>query len=471
MIGRRAFLSAAAAAGVARPVRAATANADVVVVGAGLSGLRAAMDLEDLGFKVQVIEGRNRIGGRVYSLRNLPGAPEAGGNGFGAGYGRCLDMAERLGVTLVNGFPRLAMDKLAIVLGGQYIAPDRWESAAANILPEAYRKLPPYAVAGTLVAKTNPLKNPDDWYDPAFARFDRPVRDLYRQEGFDEAQTALGYDLNAYYGTSSYDVSLLMAYFNDVWVRGMMTDPPVSYYCKGGNQGLPEAMARRLKTPVHLKRPVAAIRSEADGVDVQCVDGSRYRAKYAVCTVPLPVMRFIRFDPPLPELHAKAVKTVPYIPMTQIHLLAKRKFWEDDGLSPAMWSDGPFGVFVPQRFADDPAEITSFMVGTRGFMATRLDQYEPAEAKKLVVAEIERVRPAAKGQLEAVTLKSWVRDPFSGGDWAIWGPGQVTELFGHVAAPHGRIHFAGEHTARSNRGMEGAQESGERAAQEIAARG
>jgi monoamine oxidase len=63
-----------------------------------------------------------------------------------------------------------------------------------------------------------------------------------------------------------------------------------------------------------------------------------------------------------------------------------------------------------------------------------------------------------------------MRDPFSGGDWVIWGPGQITELFGHVATPHGRIHFAGEHTSRSNRGMEGAQESGERAAQEVAGR-
>ena len=65
-------------------------------------------------------------------------------------------------------------------------------------------------------------------------------------------------------------------------------------------------------------------------------------------------------------------------------------------------------------------------------------------------------------------MKSWLRDPFAGGDYAIWGPGQVTAFVNAVGVAHGRIHFAGEHTGQSNRGMEGAMESGERVAQEIA---
>jgi monoamine oxidase len=60
-----------------------------------------------------------------------------------------------------------------------------------------------------------------------------------------------------------------------------------------------------------------------------------------------------------------------------------------------------------------------------------------------------------------------MQDPFSRGDWAVWGPGQVTAFARDIARPHGRIHFCGEHTAISNRGMEGAMESGERAALEI----
>ena len=64
-------------------------------------------------------------------------------------------------------------------------------------------------------------------------------------------------------------------------------------------------------------------------------------------------------------------------------------------------------------------------------------------------------------------FKSWQTDPFSCGVWAIWQPGQVRDFIQHVAKPHGNVHFCGEHTALSNRGMEGAMESGERAAQEV----
>ena len=73
----------------------------------------------------------------------------------------------------------------------------------------------------------------------------------------------------------------------------------------------------------------------------------------------------------------------------------------------------------------------------------------------------------AKGKLKVADFKSWYNDPFSCGDWAVWQPGQIKEFIQSLSKPIGRIHFCGEHTALSNRGMEGAMESGERAAQEV----
>ena len=83
------------------------------------------------------------------------------------------------------------------------------------------------------------------------------------------------------------------------------------------------------------------------------------------------------------------------------------------------------------------------------------------------MAYIERIRPSAKGRLEAVAYKSWARDPFAGGTWAYWQPGQVSELAAVARMPHGRLHFCGEHTSLLARGMEGALESGERVALEV----
>ena len=82
-VSRRQFLQSAAAVSVAfvtPKIAWGQTSADVIVIGAGMSGLNAALLLEEQGLNVRVLEGRNRIGGRVYSLGNVPGNPEAGAN-------------------------------------------------------------------------------------------------------------------------------------------------------------------------------------------------------------------------------------------------------------------------------------------------------------------------------------------------------------------------------------------------------
>ena len=126
-LDRRNFLKrASAAASVAlitpRPLRAQSRH-DVIVVGAGLSGLNAALMLEAEGVNVQVLEGRKRVGGRVLSMRNVPGNPEAGGTSFFPGYARLLDAAERYGVDLIDITPRVPYYRQReLALGSQIIS-------------------------------------------------------------------------------------------------------------------------------------------------------------------------------------------------------------------------------------------------------------------------------------------------------------------------------------------------------------
>ena len=79
------------------------------------------------------------------------------------------------------------------------------------------------------------------------------------------------------------------------------------------------------------------------------------------------------------------------------------------------------------------------------------------------------MRPAAKGALQVTAQHSWTRDPFAGGAWAYFHPGTVTAFLPAMLAPSGRVHFCGEQTSVSARGMEGALESGERAAAAVVA--
>src|SRR5690606_40528716 len=76
----------------------------------------------------------------------------------------------------------------------------------------------------------------------------------------------------------------------------------------------------------------------------------------------------------------------------------------------------------------------------------------PSTAFFRSVAEIERIRPAARGKLEVVGLKSWGADPYARGAWAYFRPGQVRELAAGLGAPHGRVQICGEHLAAARRG-------------------
>ena len=98
----------------------------VVVVGAGLSGLNAALILERWGFEVRVVEARERVGGRLWTLDHLPGSPEGGGNVMGSNYGRVFKMAHDLKVPLRSPPRTLPSDYF---VGATRIPRDDWASA------------------------------------------------------------------------------------------------------------------------------------------------------------------------------------------------------------------------------------------------------------------------------------------------------------------------------------------------------
>ena len=449
-----------------KPLRAQN-RTDVVVIGAGLAGLYATLLLEELGYSVQVIEGRRRIGGRLLTYRDIPGNPEAGGNGIGPGYGRMIDTAERLNIPLFNSVGRQDITPWDFYLDGERISVEQWPTHPKNILSENWKRFSPRLVPLVLLRQTNPLVAHEEWFEPESARYDISVYEVMKREGFTDAQIDLTYNLNIPYGTSAHDISALMMWFNDGWVRSMESSERMYLSAVGGNATVPETMARALQREVHLGKDVVGIRSTDSDAEVHCRDGSVYRGQRVICSLPLPVMRYMKFDPALPPVLSKAIDLVPYFPMTQVHLIAKEPFWEADGWSPDMWTDTVAGHVIGNRHFLDSEDVSSLTAWARGFTAIKLDQVDSEEAKAWVVSEIERIRSSAKGKLEAVHIKSWLRDPFAGGDYAVWMPGQVSEFLLAVGQPHGRIHFCGEHTALSNRGMEGAMESGERAAFEV----
>lgn len=478
-LSRRRFVQAGLAAGLASRVSvagASRAKPDVIVIGAGLSGLNSAGLLEELGAKVICLEARERAGGRLFSHQSVAGNPEWGGDSMLGGYARMQDIARRLGIKLVDHEGRREMSpeahsdprRVELALDGAIIPLENWPDHPLNVMPPGARnRFPGRGFFQGEIGKHNPLASFADWMKPSSAQYDRSAYEFFKELGWSDAAIELNYNTNVQYGTSAHDVSILMWYFVQAWFKLQGDVARVAYKVDGGNQRLPEAMAAALEGEVHYGKQVVGIRSGSSDVEVHCHDGSVYRASRVVCSLPIPTMRWVKFDPLLSPAKAKAIRTVQVQKITKVIMVPKSPFWEDDGLNPAMWTDTDAGEVRALREGEDHDEVTSLMAWGRGHLADRLDTLGDEAAQQQVLEAYEKLRPAAKGKLELAGFKSWQSDPFAGGDWAIWAPGQVTESLPALIEPAGRIHFCGEHTATTNRGMEGAMESGERAAFEV----
>ena len=458
--------SAAQGSGVAR----AQNRAKVIVIGAGLSGLNAALLLEEQGVDVQVLEGRQRVGGRVLSHRDVPGNPESGGTSFGAGYARLMEACKKFKVGTIDVTPIVPFfNERELVLDGKAIPKDQWPSSPLNPFPAAYRQSTPWSYLNPIIGKNNPLKNADAWLDPANARYDVSLHQWLTSLGVSDEIIELCWNTNPSHGTTADDVSAMLVLFSSTFtmMQAQLGGKTFGYTAVGGNQSIPEAMAAGLKRPVEFGRNVTGIRSTGSGTEIQCADGTVYKADYVICSLPMSVLRRVHLDPLVTGAQGLAINTLASQPVNMLHLVVKKPFWEDDGRNPNIYSNGLAGMVVAERKGKTPQEITSLTIWVRGRNATWMDTLESKEAVAAIMDDFYRMRPAARGKVEPKVYHSWYRDQFSAGDWALWAPGQVTAFAGAVSKPHGRIHFCGEHTAVSNRGMEGAMESGERAAFEV----
>lgn len=464
-------LSAGAAAlSLSAPLRAAGSKGrpDVIILGAGMSGLYSAWLLEQQGLKVLVLEGRQRVGGRVHTLFDLPGTPEMGFNSMGEGYGRAIDCAQRAGLELIEVGARYRIGKPQdLYLDGALISRADWANSPRNPFPEPYRDSMPWEVLSRVITTTNPLTNFAEWQQPASKPLDVSINSFLSGHGFSQDAIRLANDLAPFHGINSHDTSVLLLEFADGFAKNQHSYGPGSLSVKGGNELLPRGLANLVKGDILLGKTVTTIDSRSDMAEVRCADGTSYTADKVICSLPFSTLRSVHITPGMPVDQTRAIDTLPYQPISTIFMTASQPFWDEDGQSPWMWTDSVIGSVTPQRYGRDPQEITGFMVQARGELALRWDRMGHKNAMDAVRAKLEEMRPAARGKLTLHNLYSWTAQPFNAGDWAYFHPGQLSSFVPTMARPHGRIHFCGEHTAQSARGMEGALESSERATMEI----
>ena len=446
-----------------------SSSSDVIIIGAGLSGLYAATILQDEGYRVRVLEADNRVGGRVLSETGIPGNPETGGTAFGSGYARIIDISNRFNIQLNDLSPVLPyFRQQQLAINGEFISLKDWPDHPSNTLPKEMRMIPPNAFFQQFLGTMNPLKSPDGWMQEENFKYDISVHDWLESQGLNQKAIDLVYNMNISHGYNAKDVSILMlmfvnSFFNSQMSLGFRT----SLVAEGGNMMIPEAMANNLNQEVLFNKRVDAIKTSSNKAEVICADGSIFKADHVICSVPFSVLRTINIAPAIEGLQAEAIEELNSQKINMLHLLPKSPFWESDEMSPNMFTDGLSGLVIANRNVANPEQVHSLTVWLRGPIAEQLDLMDRQDAISTVIQSIEQLRPSSKDQLEPLAYHSWYQSPYSKGDWAYWQPGQISKFGQHVGNRHGQIHFCGEHTAVANRGMEGAMESSERVAFEV----
>jgi monoamine oxidase len=467
---RRRFLAGAAALacapGAARGRSIAPRRDSVIVIGAGLAGLNAALELEAAGFAVTVLEAAPVVGGRIRTLDALPGRPETGGTQIATAYRETQRVVARLGLRLEpNAATPLSSEAhLTLRVRGQTLPFAAWEGASVNPLPPPLRKLTADRALGHLLG-ANPLRAVSNWRDAAMQVHDVPLDQALLARGVRAEDLPL-FEVNNALGDTLATTSLLNQYYSMANAAQVRQVPGPLQNVVGGNQRLPEAMAAALKGAVHLGRTAEAIGTTRTGVEVRCANGERYRSAFAVVSLPLPALRTLRFEPALPATQRAAIAQATYAKVTQLHVAPRHAYWEGTSASPYLWSDTALERVFPQdrQGRGQPDTLTVWING-RG--CDPWDALDDAGVEARLNEEMAAIYPAARGALSLLHRQAWHRDPRFGGAWINWSPGQISRFATALARPAGRVHFAGEHTGTHLRGIEAAMQSGQRAAEEI----
>ena len=459
-MNRRTLLGAAASLPVVsagRSLKASTRD-DVLVIGAGVAGLHAAMLMEDMGLTVKVIEAADRVGGRVNTLYDVESRPDAGAQEVGPMYARTLSTIDQLGLEMRDWMG--GNIKYALNVRGATMDPGTWSDSKVNTLSGADREMPPYALSARYMpGADNPLEDIESWLEPTAHAYDISMGDHLRAEGASEEAIRL---MSIGGQADSLDEeSLLWRYRGQrvrIWARGQGQLKQIV----GGMSELPRAMAASLNGDVVLNAPVAAMEDHGSHASVTCTDGRRFEAGRIICTMPTTVLKDVAILPGLPALQQQAIETLPYGEGTSVFLSIKDPFWEADEMGSSLWSDQNMRAF---HWVNETAEyIWVFLAGAGNKPVRDLSE---AECQAYVMEQLLAMRPAMKGRVNVEGVWCWSQNPWTRGTYAYRSPGHI-RTYGNMAANAvGRIHFAGEHTAVLQPGLEGAMESGERAAIEV----
>ena len=451
----------------------------VVILGAGISGLVSAYELKRAGYRVTVLEARDRIGGRAWSVRNGTRIQQIGrpdqvarfdpGLYFNAGPARIpsthrviLGYARKFGVgleTFVNVNRNAGWD-----FGGKVQPERRMVEDMRGHLGELLAKaIDRKALDGVVSADEISMVRQ---FLPAYASLDAKGNyapggsNGWQVDGGGYAQAPVPLASLGFREIAPSPAVTLPYLFEHIWDMQSTMLQPV-----GGMDRIAHAIAEQVKPSIRLRSPVTAIRRIGNRVRIEHGPGKLVtEADYCVCTLGSNLLEKIPND--FSPAKQAALKGVNYLPSVKVAFEAPR-FWEQDdnifgGLA---WTDrANENVIYPSNAFGSPKGVlvAAYVAGwTNQDNPQKFADYSDEKRLQVSRESVEALHPGRSKLLTKGVTVGWGLVPYSEGVGALWpdgpgGNGSRGAQYAELLKPEGPIVFAGEHLSYQGLWQEGA---------------
>jgi len=473
-LNRRHFLAGAAGIGVTAAALTACTHkenaqnagtADVIVVGAGLSGLVSARELVKRGKSVLVLEARDRVGGRMVRKSVMEGGwIDLGGQWIGHTHTGVLALTEALGIKHFDFYAkgRATVDYNGVLstIDGSFPPSNPLPSISVTDIAEANRV---WQGLETLAASTNPEMS---WSAPDAAALDAQTITSWlataTQSEF--ARFSVNHRILNDLGGDPTATSLLFA-LTDM-VASPDDDRPEEWLLDGAAGQIPERLAADLGDRIHLGRPVFRIEQSSDKVTVTTSQGD-YRGDFVIVATPPYLAGAIDYNPPMPAHRIQFTQRAPMGSLIKFAAIYPTAWWRAKGLSGATVSDRTvLATADSSPPSGTPGILTGFVSGPA---AVRLTTQSEEDRKRIVLSDFTAYFGADAANPGQFVEMNWPGEKWTGGAYnAILGPNTLTTFGPGMADPVGRIHWAGSEMATRWTGyFEGAVRAGNAAADAV----
>ncbi|HKR70588.1 MAG TPA: NAD(P)/FAD-dependent oxidoreductase [Streptosporangiaceae bacterium] len=403
----------------------------VVIAGAGFAGLMAADRISRSGHEVIILEARDRVGGRVWSAELVPGDPrtviERGAEFVLDGYDVMRMLLSDLGLDLADTSMSYYEREPR---GGKASVTHREVAECAQVIAAVAADAPPEMSLAEAAAS---------WHGSPVA-------------------------LAAFLSRVTVTNGISEDHMSAASVVGIASDLAwrPTWRVAGGAQQLAAGLAARLGSAVHRSTPARSIEHDEDTVLVR-TDSGEVAADAVIAAVPMAVLRQLLFSPELPGYLRSAWQRAGLAHNAKLHL----PLTAPAAASAVQSVPGRYWTWTATDGSGQVQPVLHAFAGTEeGLAALKVTDGPDAWTR-----DARALRPELSVDSGRALLTTWNDDPWAGESYTALTVDRAAGDDHLIAAPVGRVHFAGEHTAGSWAGlMEGALRSGVRAADEVLAR-